>query len=465
MAAGAQTPDASLADALSLLSFGLLVPRLPAPEVTHDGGQYHARIPLPVLTSPPNAAIEAVARRLDAGIWDITALTLPPTGAMTMLPQGSVPAGVMAYSIGQQMFQGKIDPTLAVPSPFRARFGKITLRTENAPQHTDQTIEQVSTDGTLSGDAHGRLNIRSRGSLTNWLATGAGDKPGDSFRLSARSVAFSYDVDGLDRARAEHMRATAQALTADAALAADAAAPAGKPRPKPGLSPAARERLNGIVEDLAALLTRFDMEETARGVHFDAAGSKVDIGAVRFGLAGEARDDRVNAHLDISVSDPVASGVPAEYAALMPQHVTVRPAISGVRSAAFMQWLRDATAPDRDPAALQARTMALLSDPDATVGIEAMTIESGPLVVEGSARIRPLPGDMAGYDIHLTARGLDAMMATLQRNPQAIQLLPLVLLAKGMAKTRGDTLVWDIAYANGAITVNNVPLAQPPARR
>ncbi len=56
-------------------------------------------------------------------------------------------------------------------------------------------------------------------------------------------------------------------------------------------------------------------------------------------------------------------------------------------------------------------------------------------------------------------------MATLQQNPKAMQIIPMIFLAKGMAKPQGDSLVWDIAYANGAVTVNNVPLAQPPARR
>jgi hypothetical protein len=86
-------------------------------------------------------------------------------------------------------------------------------------------------------------------------------------------------------------------------------------------------------------------------------------------------------------------------------------------------------------------------------------------VIDGSARVRPLPGDEAGLDVHLTARGLDAMMATLQQNPQAMQILPMIFIAKGMAKPVGDTLVWNISYVEGAVTVNGAPLAQPPARR
>jgi hypothetical protein len=222
-----------------------------------------------------------------------------------------------------------------------------------------------------------------------------------------------------------------------------------------------QQRLHAMVDDLGALLNRFDFDETIQGLHFDSAATRAQIGSVRIGIAGDARDNRVNAHLDITLSDPASSLVPMEYASLMPHRVTIRPAFSGVRSEALLQWLRDVTAEGSDPAALLTRTMALLNDPDAKAGIETLVIESGPLVLDGSARVRPLPGDAAGVDVHLTARGLDAMMAQLQGNPQAMQILPMIFLAKGMAKPVGDALVWDIGYAAGAVTINGVPLAQP----
>ncbi len=217
IAARAQTPEAGLLDALSLISGGLLAPRDPPPQVTRDGDLYRVRVPIPALAEPPDAAVEATARPLDAGVWDITALTLPAAGVLNTPAQAAAAPGILTFSIGRQGFQAKVDPTLATPSPFKAQLGKITLRTENAPQHTDQTIEQYSMDGTLSGDGLGHMNAHALGALTNWLITGAGDKPSDSFRLSMRSAAIRYDVEGLDRARAEHLRATLQNRPAAAA--------------------------------------------------------------------------------------------------------------------------------------------------------------------------------------------------------------------------------------------------------
>src|SRR4051812_16392560 len=96
----AQNRDASLLDALSLLSGGLLVPRDHPPQVTRDGDLYRVRVPLPALTTPPDAAITALARPLNGGIWDITALTLPSTGSVATPRQGSMDPGVLTFSIG-----------------------------------------------------------------------------------------------------------------------------------------------------------------------------------------------------------------------------------------------------------------------------------------------------------------------------------------------------------------------------
>ena len=84
-----------------------------------------------------------------------------------------------------------------------------------------------------------------------------------------------------------------------------------------------------------------------------------------------------------------------------------------------------------------------------------------PLLVEGTARIRALPDGTAGYDTHLTAHGLDAMLALVQADPKAQQIMPMLYMAKGMAKPEGDGVVWDIAFADGVVTVNGTPMGQP----
>src|SRR5271166_3204705 len=457
-----QTSDAGLVEALSLLSGGLLVPRDHPPEVTHDGDLYRVRVPLPALTTPRDASIDVVAKPLDTGVWDITALTLPPAGSLTMAGEGAAEPGMLTFSIGRQAFNARVDPSLAAPSPFKAEFGEIALRTEAAGRHTEQTIARYGMEGTLSGDPGGHLTIRALGTLANWLITGDGGQPGTAFSLSMRSATSRTEVDGLDRGQTERLRVAAQALSADRP-AAVAGAPAGTMRTL-SPSPDAREPLRAMIDALGGLLTRVDMDETILGVHFDAAGANtVDIGKIRLGLTCAARDGHVDADLDIAVSDLDVGMVPADYAAFVPRRITIRPAVSGVRTDALLQWLRGATAEGQDRAALSAQALALLIEPGARAGIETLVIESGPLRIEGSARVRPLPDGSAGFDVHLTATGLDPMIAAVQGTPKALQILPMAFLIKGMAKPQGDSLVWDIVFADGAATINGMPFGQPPA--
>jgi hypothetical protein len=111
---------------------------------------------------------------------------------------------------------------------------------------------------------------------------------------------------------------------------------------------------------------------------------------------------------------------------------------------------------------LQGQAMALLGEPGAQVGIEALSFDSGPLMVTGTARLVPAANGQLGGEIHLVARGVDALMAQAMSQPNLQRLMPLVFMAKGMGHPEGDSLVWDISLGDGPIRVNGVPFGQPP---
>jgi hypothetical protein len=151
------------------------------------------------------------------------------------------------------------------------------------------------------------------------------------------------------------------------------------------------------------------------------------------------------------------AALPAVYA---PRRVAIKTAMSGIPVEPLRQLLRQATEADADPVALRAQAIALLSEPGAHAGIDSLLIEAGPLLLQGSARLRAMPDGSAGFNIHLTARGLDAMLAQVEADPKVQQVMPMLFLAKGMGKQEGDTLVWDIAFADGLVTVNGIPMGQ-----
>ena len=86
-----------------------------------------------------------------------------------------------------------------------------------------------------------------------------------------------------------------------------------------------------------------------------------------------------------------------------------------MRIGPLMAFLRAAAGPDADPAALQDQAMGLLNEPDARFGIESMTFDSGPLRMTGSAPPFRMPTDRLGVAIHLSASGVDALIAQAQK--------------------------------------------------
>lgn len=461
------TPEvlqSELAKILSVVGDGLVAPRNHPPQVTRDGGSYRISIPLPGLTAPPNAVIDAHATPLVGGMWDVTSLTLPENGTLSTTPTGVDTPGNLSFSIAQQAIHARIDPSLSQPSPFAATFGGIAVRTEGGGQRAEQTIERDTLQGTLVADAAQHLNVQTLGSAANWRISTT-DKAGVTVHSVIRSAAGSVNVEGLDGAQAQRLLAAGRLLVTDmqTARAQAAATPPGTATP-PVLSPALNTRLRAIVDASAGLLNRLEVEDTLQGIHFDApGGSSGDIGQMRLGLSSEARNDRLSAELDVSVNDLTTSALPVDLATYIPRHIDIKPAIAGVQIPQLRRLLRDATAVDPDQPTLRNEVFALLAEPDANIGIASLSFDSGSLRMTGSARLRPQVDGTPGIEIKLAATGLDALIAQAQNDPNVQQISPMLFLAKGMARPQGDSLVWDILLADGTFTVNGLAMGQPRA--
>jgi len=462
--------QSELSDILSFVGGGLVEPREHPPLVARDGDTYRISIPLPGLTAPPNAAIDAAATLRRTGVWDITSLTLPASGTMPMTRTGTDAPGTLSFSIRQQAIHARVDPTLSAASPFAAELGTVTVQTDSGAQRTQQTIERYLLQGTLTGDDARHVNLQTQSSAANWRIK-ATDKAGATASSRIRSAAGSFNVEGLDRVQAQRLMLAARAVaTGIQAARAEAARPRvpGTPAPDrpPPLSPALRAQLRALVDASAGLLTRLEAEDSFQDIIFEALPDNGgSMGQVRVALASEARNDRLNAQLDVTMNDLTLSAVPVDLAAYLPHHIEFKPALSGVHIGQLMRLLRDATAADPDQSALRDEAMALLNDSNARIGIDRVFFDSGPLRLQGSARLRPQTGGMPGIDIHLATTGLDALIAQAQDNPRVQPMLPLVFLAKGMARSQGDSLVWDISLSDGVFTVNGTPIGQSPANR
>jgi hypothetical protein len=460
---------ASLLQLLSLASFGTLTVQPAAASVIQEGSVYQVRLPLSGLSAPPDAAVTAVARPLQHGRFDIASMTFPSSGTLETVLTNGTPSRI-TFAIGRQTASAQVGPTPAAESSYTADFGDIQLQTLQAGQRIDQRIDRFASDGTMSAaPGSGRVSFSAQSQGTGLHMVGHGDK-GVSSDTSIRAMAGHVSVDGLDQVQATHLAAAARAFIAGTSAPATPPQRPGQPAQPPAFatSPAQGQQLRAIIGAATGLLNRFEVNETMEDIRFRfatrtgaAAGT---IGNIRLSLDANAVQDRLNGRFDISVDGIATPSVPIETATLMPHHVNLRTVMAGVRIGPLTALLRAAADGQSDAALLQAQATALIGEPGAHIGIEALSFDAGPLAVTGSANLRPHGNGRLGGEIHLAAQGVDALLAQMQRQSGLQQALPLIFLAKGLGRPEGDSLVWDITLGDGPLTVNGLPFGQPAGR-
>jgi hypothetical protein len=467
MAAGsasAQIPDAgaaSLLEALALISGQLLAPPLTRPEVSRDGTLYRVHVPVPGLTAPAGAAIEIEATQRADGSWDIGPVVLPSAGTVALPSAGTVALGSadseLAFSLGSQDIRASVDPTLALVSTYSLTVRDIQVSgydRSSGPGGAEPPLQAHAglwTAGqVVTGGPDGRMTQRTSGAVEDFGFT-ARENGQETAVVTLDKVDVAYSARGVDRARAREL--------------GDLARPVQRPRPGPGeTAEAQRQRLLRLFDLTAGLMTGFDLEESFQGLHIETADATLDLGEAKLVIAAEETDTGVSGRLDIGISEPALSSLPEQYAPYLPRKALVRAAFGGIPADGLRRWMHDALTDGDDVAENQRRALALLDSPGARAGIEAMLIQSGPMTVQGSAQVKPQADGTAAVEMHLSARGLDEMLALVQADPAAQQILPVLYLLKGMGRKEGDSVAWDIGFAHGALTVNGVPMGAPQGR-
>jgi hypothetical protein len=446
----------SLEQFLSMATFGTVTLRENAAEVTQSHADYQVRLPLAGFTRPNDAAVVAVAHPIEHGLLDVTSMKFPPTGTIEMAPANGPPTRV-TYSLGHQAITAKVDPNLLAPSSYEADLRELRLSSEQGEQHSEQTLDRYGLNGTLSVDAGGLLTLASQGSGTGLHFIGRGPN-NFAFDATARAQAGQFSVEGFDRAQGARLSTALRELSAARIV----------PDQPQGLSPDRRLALRAIVEAANGLLNRVEAEEILEDVRFAVGtGTTANNGTVRrlrLNVNGDALDQRLNTQFGLTLDGISSSAISAENAVFVPHRIDLRTVLAGLQTGPLLALLRAATESGSDAAALQAPAMTLLADPQVRIRIESLSFDSGPLQIKGSAKITPRPDGQPIAEIHIAASGVDTLLAQAQSQPNLQRIMPMVFLAKGMGRPEGDSLIWDIRFGDGPVTVNGMPFGQPPGK-
>ena len=200
----------SLGDALSFATFGMISGLGPDTQVTRQGDSYHIHMPFTGLTAPTDPAVTATARPSGDGAWDVQSLAFPSTA--TIDARGPA-AGTVIYAIGKQDITAHIAPGLKQLTTYVAKFGDIRLESDAGKQRARQTIANYAVKGTLRSGGDGRMTMTSSGEMTNWDMSMTSES-GSAMDVLTRRMGMDFTVEGLDRAKSEHLRAGLRGLLA-----------------------------------------------------------------------------------------------------------------------------------------------------------------------------------------------------------------------------------------------------------
>lgn len=443
---------------------GMLGPTVTLPDIpwriTGEHDHYQVTWPIPGVDTPSDRlAVTASVRPLDGGRWSIDNVQAPSTADFTVTVPDTAgdlaKAGPMkiAFSLGKQDTHAEIDPALASPSSLHVDIDNVAVSTDNATQHQEQHVDRYFGEATLTPASNGRMDLTMDGTMDGWK-TASTVNGGEAMAVAAKSVRAKGQIAGVRRDRVASLVAASGALFG--ALPPDIVQQGSKAElPQP-----AKAQLRVLIEALQDMLTSVRLEESIDGLQVELAGmGGMSMDHLLVGFGGEAPDGKLHVWCDIGLDGLNTATLPPKLASYLPHHIAVRPSLSGVQTADLLKLATDATEDNADDR-LSPDMAALFSHGGAVLGVDALSFDLGPAKVEGVGHITMLSATTWHGEAHLTATGLDALIAQARTNPDLQQVLPILIMLRGLAKPDGDHLVWDVVSDGPSMTVNGLDLSQ-----
>ena len=445
---------------------GMLGPDVPLDDrsvrVTPDGDRYRVVVPLgtPRAGQTRSAELSGYARPAEGGRWTIEELRLPSPASFTLnMPvpprPGSGKAGTRVpveymTTISSQDGLGSFDPSFATPSTLatHAEGVQVTARGPSVDQVT--TIDRSTSSSTLSPSGADRFDLVTDGLIEGYALRSRGGPVTD---LAAQRVRVTGAFTAVSRDRLAQIVPALVRMTGSVVAGmpkAGSKAPVGPPAFDPQL-------LRTVLQSLGDLASGFALDETIDGAALRYGDTIGTANQVQVGVGAKSENGLLQAHLDLGLDGlalPNSSlGAMTE---LLPRRVSLRPVLSGVPTAELVRWMGAL-----DPAAgVRAPDLAaLLGRGGVKAGLENIDIEVGGATFTGAGQVSiAWPESLTGQ-AQLSATNFDALVARVNAIPELAGIVPVLIFAKGISRTVGDRLLWDLTYRDGSLLVNGTDVS------
>lgn len=457
--------------------------------ITADGDRFRVEVPVNDLFATSGITvsgdpISAVARPLDGGRWAIDDIRFP--SPLRAAYQAGGGANTLTATADEQTQHAVLDPSLATSSSWDGMVKGYASRTEG-PQGTQSTrLETLTSHMVWQPAEGGRLNVLQEiqgGLLTvNSMVPKVG-----LVAFSAERMRGTVHMENVTPERVAPVLHAMFELAPLAMAAADAATdakqapptrprkPGASPRPTPSKPAEARPRHHDAFKLTAEVRASLHAALVAARDLTDGFGEQVTLENLRVeagdhggraarmvaGLGVDAPGGRLSMRMNFALDGLDSPAIPpGVYRDYLPRHIAFAPRLGGVPAKDFMDLLLRAVDSDGHDPALEAQAEELMRKGPFAVGLDELALDFGPATLKGSGEMQVTGRDTYNGQAHFAATGMDALLRQANATPELGMAAPVLLMLKGLGQQDGDTLVWNIAYQGGKLTVNGNDMSQ-----
>ena len=421
------------------------------------GNHFDVAVPLR-MTGPVRGDIQVsgTATPGENGRWSVAGIrTAVPLRLVADLPapkkegeKGPPKTTPITYTVNTEAQDGggSYDPTFNTPSNWNSTLKGMTIQAEGADMRQTSAIANASGTSTLTPRDGGRLDFATNGTLTGYRldSLAAADTPAIAAQVD--KVEVTAAINGISRARALDL--------INIATAANELTRKAGPGAPPKLPPALMAQLIAALQDLTSDM---NLAESFQGVKMNVGGMDFAMDQLRFAMTGKSEQGLMRVGLDLGYGGLVIPDFGlGEAQDLVPRALSLRPFVTGV-AAADLARLATALNDGRDPN--PAEIAAVFGHGGVVYGVDSLTFDMGASRFTSDGKVTMASVNSFTGAGRVTAENFDALVQKLGTVPPAQQIMPAVLFVKGIGRNEGGKLVWDIAWNEGKLTVNNMDLS------
>ena len=447
-------------------------------QVTSAGDHFDVVVPVKLQADGAGSELRvtATARPLAGGKWSIdgvrTSMPLRFTIDMPIPPKDgdkqAFKAAPVTYTVNLAGQDGQIllDPTFATPTTWTSSAKGGTIHTEGgvggASMTQDTRMGPVTSVMTLRPAGPDRVDLVGDGTLQDYRMESKSADVG-AIQIGMKLLRANFSMNGVSRSRAITISQSMAGFTS-AMLAAMPAPGSTVPAAPPKLAPELFKTFVAALQDFAS---EMNFEESIEGLALKFGDYAATMDKAKLGIGAKSDKGILQARMDLGFEGIALPGnALGPFQALVPTEVSFRPFVSGVGVNELMR-IATAASEKRDPTPEE--LAGLFARGGIVAGLESMSIEVAGATFTGNGKVVVETPEKISATAQITAEDFDDLMEKLGGTPGMAQFVPMIALVKGMGKTVDDKLVWNIAYKDGKVLVNNVDLAAmgggaPPPR-